>query len=141
MIRNSAVRPIALAAALAVTAALAGCAPTAITGRTAKSDGVMFAYSLSPAAAPHHYSVALALQDTASGEAIDNAGVALTLFGPGVAEDNLVNLHRDARIQSPTYVADIDLPRAATYQLTFQVNRPAPASSAQATFSTARPAG
>lgn len=126
---------------LALAATLAGCAPAAITARSAKSDGVDFAYNLSPTADAHHYKVELALKDAASAKPIDDAGVALDVYGPGVTGDSLINLHRDPSAPSPTYVAAIDLPQAATYRLTFQVNRRAPAQSAQAVFSTPRPAG
>ncbi len=127
--------------AIALAVGLASCAQTTFSGHTAKSDGVMFAYNLTPTATPHHYDVALELQDAATGQAIDDAGVALNMFGPGMSGDGLVSMHRNAQSHTPTYVANIDLPTAATYTLTFQVNRRAPAPSAQATFSTARPTG
>ena len=132
-----------LAAALAATlaGALIGCAPAAITAHSAKSDGVMFAYNLTPTPVAHRYKLQLDLKDAASGKAIDDAGVALDLVGPGLTEDGLVNLHRDPGASSPTYFGAVDLPEAATYRLTFQVNRRAPAASAQAVFSTPRPAG
>lgn len=138
MIRSRANLEFALAL---VALGAAGCAPAAITARTAQSDGVMFVYSLSPATTPHHYQVAVALQDTHSGEAIEDAGVALGLYGPGVPGDELINLRHDRRSGAPVYVGDVTLPQAANYRLTFQVNRPAPAVSAQAVFSTPRPAG
>ncbi|MBS0362328.1 MAG: hypothetical protein JSR98_13195 [Proteobacteria bacterium] len=138
MISSRAVLPFVLAV---VVTGVSGCAPAAITARSAQSDGVTFAYNLSPAAAPHHYQVSLALQDAHSGKAIDDAGVAVGLHGPGITEDNLVNLRHDQRAGAPVYVGDVALPEAATYRLTFQVNRKAPAASAQATFATARPAG
>ncbi|MGZ3375615.1 MAG: hypothetical protein ACXU8S_03365 [Phenylobacterium sp.] len=133
-----------LAAALAAT--LAACAPGANTGRTAVSDEVKFDYTLSPTAKPHDYRLALKLADAKSGAAIQDANVALSLFGPGYPGGTLINLHREpggdaAGGGAMVYAADVGLPQAANYQLTFQVNRPPPAKSAEAIFQSAPPSG
>lgn len=132
-----------ICAPLLAAAALAACAPGANTGRSAVADEVRFDYSLSPTAKPHDYRLALKLAEAKSGAAIGNANVALSLFGPGYPGGTLINLHReaDAGAGAVVYAANVDLPQAETYQLTFQVNRPAPAQSAQAVFQAAPPSG
>ena len=119
--------------------ALAACAPSANTGRSAIADGVKFEYALTaapPGAAAHTYHVQLALSDPQSGARIPGATVALNLFGPGFDGGTLVNLP-----EGPGgYAGDIALPEAASYRLTFQANRKAPAPSAVAIFTMDRPA-
>lgn len=117
----------------------AACAPAAYTGPSAEADGVGFSYRLAPGAAPGSYRVRLTLKDAKSGAPIPNAAVALKVYGPGIDGDGLVNLKHDPASATPAYVADVRLAQAASYRLTFQVNRPAPATSAQATFTTNSP--
>jgi hypothetical protein len=130
-----------LAGAMALGLLASACAPEPTVGRTAVSDGVKFDYVLAPAAAgsaPGAYHLTLALADAKSGAAISDATVAVSLYGPGIeAESNLVNLTHEAA-GATSYAADVALPKAASYRLTFQVNRPL-APGAQAVFSTARP--
>src|SRR3569623_664153 len=87
---------------LVAATGLAGCMAPPVTGRTAQADGVSFAYKLTPATAPHHYRVALALAD-GQGAAIDDAGVAVALSGPGLSGDELVNLRRDRDLGPGAY--------------------------------------
>ena len=120
--------------------ALAACAPSANTGRSAVADGVKFEYALTPApdgAPAHTYHVQLALSDPQSGARIPGATVALNLFGPGFPGGTLVSLPEGA---AGGYAGEIALPEAANYRLTFQANRKAPAPSAVAIFTTDRPA-
>src|SRR5581483_11909346 len=113
-------------AAVAAAVALAACAPTANLGRSAVTDGVKFDYALGApdsAAAPHTYHLRLNLSDAATGSRIDNANVAVGVFGPGYDGSDLVNLKRSGGV----YTGDIVMPKkAASYRLTFQVNRKAP---------------
>ncbi len=128
-------------AAAALSALIAvGCAAPPATGRTAVADGVKFNYALAPAGVPGTYHLTLALADAKTGAAINDANVAVDLYGPGiVGGSTLVNLARST--DGPAaYGADVALPQVASYRLTFQVNRPAPAPSAEVVFSAARPA-
>jgi hypothetical protein len=125
---------IALAAA-----ALAGCAPGANPGHSAVADGVRFDYALAPAAsasAPHTYRLSVKISDAATGSRIDDANVAVGVFGPGYDGSDLVNLKRTGE----AYAGEVVMPKAAAYRLTFQVNRRPPAASAVAVFQTAPPA-
>jgi hypothetical protein len=126
------------AAASAAMLLLAGCAPGAITAHTAVSDGVKFDYALTaaPAGGAGAYRVTLNLADAKTGAVIKDADVAVDVTGPGIDGDALVNLKTDAA--SP-YGGEVALPQAASYRLTFQVNRHT-APGAQAVFTTARPA-
>lgn len=130
-----------MVAALAAAMSLPACAPSANTGRSAVSDGVKFEYTLAPASgsqAAHTYHIRVALTDAATGARIPGATVALNLFGPGYPGGTSVNLGEEP---NGGYSGDVSLPNAATYNLTFQANRKAPAPSAQAVFETARPSG
>jgi hypothetical protein len=127
------------AAGLCVATALAACAPSANPGHAAVADGVRFDYALgqpASAAAPHTYRLSLKLADAATGSKIDDANVAVGVFGPGYDGGDLVNLKRAGE----AYDGDVVLPQAAAYRLTFQVNRKAPAKSVVAIFETRPPA-
>ena len=136
----AAFRRLALAAvALAAPAALLACAPGAHPGKSAVADGVKFDYALAQpasAATPHTYRLRVTLADAATGSAIDDANVAVGVYGPGYDGSDLVNLKRDGE----AYAGEVVLPKAAAYRLTFQVNRKAPAASAVAVFETEPPA-
>ena len=122
--------------------ALAACAPQANTGRSAVADGVKFEYALAPGAKANGagaYHLTLALSDAKTGARIPDATVALDLFGPGYPGGTQVSLEPASLPQGPGYGADISLPQAASYRLTFQANRKAPAPSAVAIFTTDRP--
>lgn len=121
--------------------ALMACTPAAHTGPSAEADGVGFSYRLAEGSAPGRYQVLLTLKDAKSGKPIPDAAVALKIYGPGIDGDGLVNLKHDVADSAPVYMADVRLPQAASYRLTFQVNRRAPAASAQATFTTNPKAG
>jgi hypothetical protein len=123
--------------------ALAACAPSANTGRSAVADGVKFEYGLTPiatATAAHTYRLSLTLSDAQTGARIPDATVALDLFGPGYPGGTTVSLEPASLSQGAGYGADVRLPQAANYRLTFQANRKAPAPSAVAIFTTDRPA-
>jgi hypothetical protein len=127
------------AGALAAVAALAACAPGANSGRSAVADGVKFEYALAPpasAATPHTYRLSLKISDAGTGSSIDNANVAVGVFGPGYDGSDLVNLKRDGE----AYAGEVVLPKSDAYRLTFQVNRKPPAASAVAVFETKAPA-
>jgi hypothetical protein len=133
----------ALAAAALAAALLAGCAPGPATGRSAVADGVKFDYALAPRSVAEGggagaYHLTLALADAKTGARINDANVAVNLYGPGIDGETLVNLAKDAGGPGG-YGADVALPQAASYRLTFQVNRPQ-APSAQAVFTAQRPA-
>jgi hypothetical protein len=126
-------------AGLCATAALAACAPSANPGHAAVADGVKFDYALdqpASAAAPHTYRLSLKLADAATGSAIDNANVAVGVYGPGYDGSDLVNLKRAGE----AYDGEVVLPKAGAYRLTFQVNRKAPAKSVVAIFEAHPPA-
>jgi hypothetical protein len=126
-------------AALAAAASLSACAPSANRGPSAVADGVKFDYALAqPAAAgaPHTYRLSVKIADAATGSAIDDANVAVNVYGPGYDGSDLVNLKRDGE----AYAGEVVMPKAAAYRLTFQVNRKAPAASAVAVFETQPPA-
>jgi hypothetical protein len=128
-----------LVAAAALSAVLvAACAAAPNAGRTAVADGVRFDYALAPKAGAGAYHLTLALADAKTGAAVSDANVAVDVYGPGVESGTLINLTKDAGA-TPAYGADVALPQAASYRLTFQVNRPS-APSAQAVFSAQRPA-
>jgi hypothetical protein len=127
------------ATALVAAAALAGCAPSANPGHATVADGVKFDYALgqpASAATPHTYRLSLKLADAATGSAIDDANVAVGVYGPGYDGGDLVNLKR----AEGAYGGEVVLPKAGAYRLTFQVNRKAPAKSAVAIFETHPPA-
>jgi hypothetical protein len=127
------------AAARAAALGTAACAPAAGTRRAAVADGVKFEYGLKPVAdakAAHTYHVDLTLTDAETGAQVPHATVALNLFGPG-EPGALVNL---TEASAGAYGGEVSLPQAATYNLTFQVNR-APAPSAQVLFAAERPSG
>ena len=132
-------RPALAAAALFAVAALGACAPSANPGHAAVADGVRFDYALGPpasAARPHTFRINLNLSDPATGTKIDDANVAVSVFGPGYDASDLVNLRREGG----GYAGDVVMPKRAAYRLTFQVNRKLPASSAVAIFETQPPA-
>ncbi len=118
---------------------LSSCAPAANTGPTAVADGVRFDYALASAGASDLFHVTLTLADAKSGAQITDATVAMNLFGPGYPGGTLVSLNKVTGAHV-TYVADVALRQSADYQLTFQVNRPPPADSAQVAFTATRPA-
>ena len=128
---------------------LAACAPGPTTGSSAVADGVKFNYALAPTEKPGTYHLTLALADAANGTPITNANVALDLFGPGYPGGTLINLKRGVGADGaaaapgaappPTYGVDVALPEAASYRMTFKVNRAA-AGSAEAAFTAHRPA-
>jgi hypothetical protein len=125
--------------AFAAAAALAACGPSAHPGRSATADGVKFDYALvrpNDAAAPHTYRLRVTIADAASGTRIDDANVAVGVYGPGYDGSDLVNLKRDGE----AYAGEVVMPQPAAYRLTFQVNRKAPAASAVAVFETQPPA-
>jgi hypothetical protein len=129
------------AAVVAAAAALmaAGCAPGPTPGRSAVADGVRFDYALGPQTSAGTYRLTLALADAKTGVAIDDANVAVDIYGPGIdGGSTLVNLTK-AEGPPSGYVAEAPLPQAASYRLTFQVNRRM-APGAQAVFTTTRPA-
>lgn len=117
-----------------ILAAAGACAPQPNAGRMAVVDDVRFDYVLQPAGAPHAYQVNLNLSDPKTGAPIRKANVAVNVFGPGYSGD-LVNLKRNA---GGGYDGQVTLPQAASYKLTFQVNR-APAPSAEAVFAVTPP--
>jgi hypothetical protein len=128
--------PFALAAA---AAALAACAPSANPGHSTVADGVKFDYALAQpatASAPHTYRLSVKIADAATGSKIDDANVAVDVYGPGYDGSDLVNLKRDGE----AYAGEVVMPKPAPYRLTFQVNRKAPAASAVAVFETQPPA-
>lgn len=135
----NALRNVSPLAAAAMAVALGACVPPANTGHSVVADEVKFDYTLSPTEKPHDYHLALTLTDPKTGTAIRDANVALALDGPGYPGGTLINLRRDAG-GAPVYAAEVGLPQAANYLLTFQVNRPAPAKSAAASFQAAPPA-
>jgi hypothetical protein len=135
----SACRLTAVAAIALGAAALTACAPGANTGRSGTADGVTFDYALAPATsatAPHTYRLSVRIADAASGAKIDDANVAVGVFGPGYDGSDLISLKRDGE----AYAGEVVMPKPAAYRLTFQVNRKAPAASAVAIFETKPPA-
>ena len=127
-------------AAAAVLATACGSGPN--PGHSAVADGVKFDYALAPAAAansPHAYRLTLNLADAATGAAIDDANVAVNVFGPGYDGSELVNLSKGAAAAGG-YGGDVLMPQAGAYRLTFQVNRKPPAASAVAVFEARPPA-
>ena len=118
---------------------LVGCAPAANPGHSAVADGVRFDYALAQpvsASAPHTYRLSVKLSDAATGSKIDDASVAVGVFGPGYDGSDLVNLKHAGE----GFVGEVVMPKAAPYRLTVQVSRKPPAGSAMTIFETAPPA-
>src|SRR4051812_19006589 len=87
----------AMATAAAMAALMASCAPGPTAGRSAVADGVRFDYALGPKTPAGTYPLTLALADAKTGAAIDDANVAVNLYGPGIdGADALVNLTKAA---------------------------------------------
>ena len=133
-------KTLALAAVLATVSlaasGLTACSGASNTGHTTVADGVRFEYGLAPTAKPHTFRVNLTLADAKSGAAINDANVAISVYGPGYDGGDLVNLKRG---ETGGYGGEVVMPKAASYNLTFQVNRTT-APSAMAVFAALPPA-
>jgi hypothetical protein len=105
--------------------AVGGCAPRPVTGPATVADRVKFEYRLTPAPVKGDYHLSLAFADAKIGAAINDANLALSRLGPGYPGGTLLNLKRGASASGSGsgYDLGLTLPQAASYQMTFQVNR------------------
>jgi hypothetical protein len=129
----------------AFVVALAACAPRATEGSSQVADGLEFDYGIVPSqtvgqhpsdhpeagmhgGAPqdrYSYHVTLAVFDAKTRTRIDDAEVTLKLAGPGHGLGVVsMRLEPMAIAGAMTYGGYVDLPKAARYDLTFEVARP-----------------